>query len=209
MFSCVALTHFVGVVECVLVPCLQYVALSDLSSGQMFDMNSGYTPPDNAEFNDGLAVNVNASSHVCGGVDPTSRVISLCQALDLNAGLGNLLAFVFELPLVDALTMPAILTSFGLPFRLYLLALVPSSAGVVLVCVLSLLAGDQTQDGANHLIAAYAPTAHTSSHPAAFFPAFALVVYVGRFAPSASISIPTVACASFVPGIMLALSGGT
>jgi hypothetical protein len=175
----------------------------------MLDMNSGDIPPDNTEFNDGLAVNVNASSHVRGGVDPTSRVISLCQALDLNAGLGNLLAFVFELPLVDALTMPAILTSFGLPFRLpfrlYLLALVPSAAGVVLVCVLSLLAGDQTQDGANHLIAAYAPTAHTSSHPAAFFPAFALVVYVGRFAPSASISIPSVACASFIPGIILAL----
>ncbi len=148
----------------------------------VFGMDANQTPPNDAVFVDG--VQVNASGGACGGLgDPSlptkTHNVTLCQALNFNAGAGNLLAFSSELPMLNALTLPAILTILGLPFRTYLLGLIAPAVGVVIMTHATSLETDVVANVANNHTKAYTSRAVSSSHFAMFFVFFAVVVYAG------------------------------
>jgi hypothetical protein len=134
---------------------------SIFTGGSLFGMSPNSTVPEDTAFVSGWAVNL--SSAVCAGRgdsrvtpewlrssssnnkssssrsnsnnnnDDDNDNVSLCQALAFNAGMGNLLSFSNELPLFNALTLPAILTSLGLPFRAYVMGLAAPAVGIVIM----------------------------------------------------------------------------
>ena len=108
----------------------------DTTTGLLFTGDLTVQPPPNSTFVNGWLVSNDDAHDVCAGVgDPTlfpdDGSISLCQALAYSAGEGNLSFFLVSIPVIHCLTLPAIFTLFGLPFRYYLVAIAAPMIGLV------------------------------------------------------------------------------
>ena len=101
-----------------------------------FGISDSKLVPGVADFAAGQMLNT--SSTVCAGLVVNadgSTGIGLCQTFYYNAGIGRLILLITTLPILQALSFPALMTSLGLPLRWYMLVVTPGLVGLVIQMV--------------------------------------------------------------------------
>ena len=135
-------------------------------------------PPFNSTFKQGLLVYPDRDFCVGKRNVPEAHgaIIGLCEVLEFSVSYGNLMRTFLALPLLNGLTFPVITMLFGLPFRLYWIALCLPICGMIYQIVWmasainwSLIKADAiTQEGVSL-------SAH---HEFLYYSMFTLIVYV-------------------------------
>ena len=86
-------------------------------------------------FVDGWLKSSGDVTYCAGTGDPrnaSKATVSLCEILGYTAGIGNLLFFIYSVPVLTGLTFPVVLMTLQLPFRKYLGALVIPFVGMAI-----------------------------------------------------------------------------
>ena len=178
-----------GVCACIVVPWISYMAL-DVTNGDLFTgglFGHSHLASGNSTFVNGWLVN---EPGVCGGIGSSdsndTHAVSLCQSFAFNAGVGNLMFFMTNVPVMHALTLPAIFLSLGLPFRSYIVAVLAPLVGL---CVQIYTIYQEVQlsvDAANFLISAHVALPIGTQYTWLYVTLYGVIVYSSCIASALS-----------------------
>eukprot|EP00750_Incisomonas_marina_P029415 INCI7175.4.p1 GENE.INCI7175.4~~INCI7175.4.p1 ORF type:complete len:1381 (+),score=176.24 INCI7175.4:621-4145(+) len=171
-----------GVCSCIVVPWLSYSQL-DVDNGELFTGGLfGYShiaSTNTSVFVEGWLQG--SEGEICGGIgDPAandSSPVSLCQTLSYSAGVGNMAFCITMIPVLQSLTIPAILMTVALPFRLYVVALTAPAVGCALQVYTTYQEISLSANVANFLMTAHGPAQVGTQYVWMYVALYMVIVY--------------------------------